>query len=659
MQMFEAGFRLWPLMGVLGLIGCGGAWPALDTEAIRRDGDRLAPAEGWRIVSDEGVVTFSPGTATEALVTFEGRIVRHYVGPRVQHFTEHLTYDATTVSQAELRARLSNPGAPEKTLSDGDTHDMPVWWSDSVLDTRRRRLEISGIRPGSVLETRKVHAYRDAGIGPTHFWFDASVPVERARLEVRTPPGFDLEWEAYPPDFAPQTTDGPEGRVYVWTQNGLPARKAESHADPAGNDRVRVSYRLRSWPGGAPLRSAVEVSRWAAALNLPRAVPTPVIAAKVAEILGPSPPTDPGERARRLSDWVGRKVRYVAIELGIGGWQAQPAEFTLDRLYGDCKAKASLLAAMLSAAGVPNRLALIESSRTPARYVPFLGGANFNHMVLLVDLPGGPVLVDPTVPHVPFGDVPVTDQDKDVLPLTAAGAEATRQPATSAEHNGTRLRAEQVVAADGTTTAAFDYRARGAAADDLRQTLGPRTPEARRRWTAGWVPIDNLIVDEIDTQLLSAPEARLPVDLTGRGHGRYRLVLDGDTAALRVADLLWPCFPEPSRGKRRTPAALGAARQDDVELRLTLPPGWQARVPALPVAVKTPAGEYTLTLKAEADALTVQRRCRRDANVLTAAEYGRFRKLALAARAAEGVPIVLQKGTAPSVAPSHPVGGTK
>ena len=109
--MFEAGFRLWPLMGVLGLIGCGGAWPALDTEAIRRDGERLAPAEGWRIVSDEGVVTFAPGTATEALVTFEGRIVRHYVGPRVQHFTEHLTYDATTVSQAELRARLSNPGA--------------------------------------------------------------------------------------------------------------------------------------------------------------------------------------------------------------------------------------------------------------------------------------------------------------------------------------------------------------------------------------------------------------------------------------------------------------------------------------------------------------------------------------------------------------------
>lgn len=646
--MFVGESRFWPLICALGLVGCGGAWPALDLDAVRAEGLRVAPADGWRVVADEAVVTFGPGPDAEAFVTSRSRMVRHFVAPKIHHWTERTTYDATILAALEMRARLSSPGVPDKTLDDDDAHDLPAWSTDTVVDTRVRRLEIPGIRPGSVLETETLHAFRDDGRAPHWFRFDSTVPVEHARLEVRMPPGFTLEWVAEPADFAPEATDGPAGKVYVWQRRSVPPYKAEAHTDPSASDGLRVKYRLRAWPGGAPLRAAVDVSRWSAALNLPRAVPTPVIAARVAEILGPSPPTDPVERARRLSTWVSRKVRYVAIELGIGGWQAQPAEFTLDRLYGDCKAKAVLLSAMLAAANVPSRLALIRSSTAPATYDPFLGAANFNHMVLLVDLPAGPLLVDPTVPHVPFGDVPATDQDKDVLPLVAAGAEVVHQPASTADDNGTRLRVSLVAAATGASTAEFEFRARGAVAEELRASLAPQTPEARRKWAAGWVPFDGLVLDTLEARLLEPPEERLPVDLTGGGHRRDRLVFDGDFAALRVSDLLGPCFSAPSGGKRRTDAAFGAARKDEVELRLTLPAGWQARVPPEPTTVTTLAGQYTLSLRAEGETLTVQRLCRRDATTLRARAYGKYRKLARAARAAEGVPIVFRRaGGAP------------
>ncbi len=633
----------WLFFCALALVGCGATWPALPLDTLRAEGVRMAPAEGWRVVADEAVVEFGPGSGAEALVKYRGRIVRHFVAPKVHHWTERSYYDASALDGLELRARLSSPGGAEKTFEDTDAHDLPAWSSDSVMDTRIRRLEIPGIQPGSVLETETLHTYRDAGRAPHTFTFEANVPVEQARLEVRTPPGFTLEWVAEPPEFAPQTTESAVGKVYVWTRKSLPPRKTEAHTDHAGRGRERITYRLRTWPGGTPLREAADVSRWRAALNLPRAEPTPVIAARVAEILGPGPTTDPVERARRLSTWVSRKVRYVAIELGIGGWQAQSAEFTLDRLYGDCKAKAVLLRAMLAAAKVPSRLALIRSGDGVETYDPLQGAGNFNHMVLLVDLPAGPLLVDPTVPHVPFGDVPASDQDKDVLPVMAEGAEIVHQPASTADENGTRLRARLVVSEAGTSKGDFELRAQGTAAAALRASLAPQTPEARRKWAAGRVPLDGLVFDTLTSQLLEPPEERLPVDLAGTGHRRDRLVFEGDVAALRVVDLLTPCFPTATRGKRRTPAAFGPARKDEVELHLTLPPGWQARVPAEPTTLKTPAGQYTLTLRAEGETLVVQRICRRDAAALPAKAYGRFRKLEKAARSAEGSPIVLRR----------------
>jgi len=44
------------------------------------------------------------------------------------------------------------------------------------------------------------------------------------------------------------------------------------------------------------------------------------------------------EKAKRLYEFMQNKVRYVSIQVGIGGWQPFPSE-TVDRLsYGDCKA---------------------------------------------------------------------------------------------------------------------------------------------------------------------------------------------------------------------------------------------------------------------------------------------------------------------------------
>ena len=78
----------------------------------------------------------------------------------------------------------------------------------------------------------------------------------------------------------------------------------------------------------------------------------------------------------------------MAIELGIGGWQPHSASEVFTHRYGDCKDKATLLAAMLHEIGVESYYVPINTNRgsvtpdTPANLA-------FNHVILAIKVPDG------------------------------------------------------------------------------------------------------------------------------------------------------------------------------------------------------------------------------------------------------------------------------
>src|SRR5260370_7940342 len=108
---------------------------------------------------------------------------------------------------------------------------------------------------------------------------------------------------------------------------------------------------------------------------------------------------------------VQRDVRYVAMELGIGGYQPHPAVDVCTHHYGDCKDKATLMSAMLKEIGIESYYVVINSQRgavTP-EMPAHMGG--FNHAILAIQLP---VVVDddsfaarmphPKLAHLLFSD---------------------------------------------------------------------------------------------------------------------------------------------------------------------------------------------------------------------------------------------------------------
>lgn len=111
-------------------------------------------------------------------------------------------------------------------------------------------------------------------------------------------------------------------------------------------------------------------------------------------------------------------VRYVGLEFGSCDIEPHPASEVWEHQYGDCKDKASLLAAMLRFKGIPAHLVLVNThhlGRVERRSPDY---RDFNHAILVADLPDGPVFCDPTVEGSAPGMISPNDADRDVLVIS-------------------------------------------------------------------------------------------------------------------------------------------------------------------------------------------------------------------------------------------------
>src|SRR4029077_12588774 len=88
----------------------------------------------------------------------------------------------------------------------------------------------------------------------------------------------------------------------------------------------------------------------------------------------------------RLARLVQHDIPYVAIELGIGGWQPHSAPDVFTHHYGDCKDKTTLMSSMLHEVGIDSYYVSINTERgsvTPD--VP--AHLAFNHVIIAIKLP--------------------------------------------------------------------------------------------------------------------------------------------------------------------------------------------------------------------------------------------------------------------------------
>lgn len=94
------------------------------------------------------------------------------------------------------------------------------------------------------------------------------------------------------------------------------------------------------------------------------------------------------EKLEALLAFVRKQVRYVAVEVGIGGYRPHPPQEVLERRWGDCKDKAFLLIDLLREAGIEAYPVLILSAEDDRVDRDFPSAGQFNHAIVAVPADG-------------------------------------------------------------------------------------------------------------------------------------------------------------------------------------------------------------------------------------------------------------------------------
>jgi hypothetical protein len=121
------------------------------------------------------------------------------------------------------------------------------------------------------------------------------------------------------------------------------------------------------------------------------------------------------EKAKRILYWVQDNIKYVAFEQGMRGFVPNTAEQVFEKRYGDCKDMTSIIKKMMDYAGLPCYYSWVGTRGIPYTYAELPSVQTDNHMVAAYLKEDSVIVMDGTLRHLNFGQVPDHIQGKDML----------------------------------------------------------------------------------------------------------------------------------------------------------------------------------------------------------------------------------------------------
>lgn len=164
-----------------------------------------------------------------------------------------------------------------------------------------------------------------------------------------------------------------------------------------------------------------------------------------------SPGDSPRERVRKIFNHVTGRIRYVGFELGIGGIRPRSCGETYISGMGDCKDITLVLVALLRAAGIDARIALLRTSDRGVTdmNIPWVGA--FNHAICYVNIDGG-FFLDGTAELSNYREIPEFDRNVPALVMDERGYRFIDVESSAFERNLLAIENEVTLGAEGSAT---------------------------------------------------------------------------------------------------------------------------------------------------------------------------------------------------------------
>ncbi len=367
---------------------------------------------------------------------------------------------------------ITSKGQEYETKS-GDVSEHSVSTYEVYSDAKIKALRVPGADVGTVVgfeyeQQQRPYVFQDS------WMFQQSEPVEQSHYELHLAAGwrFKSDWMNHKEE-KPTEDNG----AIQWQLSNIPRIEDEPHRPPtrglAGG--VVFTFFNEKTPSKS-YRNWSDLGTWFTQLSSSVRDASPALSQKVQELAPSSLPIM--QRVKALANFAQHDVRYVAVEVGVGGYRPHTAADIFNHRYGDCKDKATVLSSMLAQIGVKSYYIIVNATRGVVTKDSPASPGGFNHMILAIALPeasyskplpamyehpklGHLLIFDPTNDFVPFGQIPPYEQDNYGLLVGEQGGELIHMPLSPPEANGITRNAKLKLLPDGTLQGEIEERYTG------------------------------------------------------------------------------------------------------------------------------------------------------------------------------------------------------
>jgi predicted transglutaminase-like cysteine proteinase len=362
-----------------------------------------------------------------------------------------------------------------------------------ISDTKYKLVRIPASDPGNIIGYE--YEVEEQPLFLQDIWdFQETDPVRESHYSLQLPPGW--EYKASWLNHAEVTPTQTGNNGWQWKVSDVGGIRQEPLMPPFRGVAGQMVLSFFA-TGDQTLKANADwnaMGRWYFGLVGERVEASPEIKQQVTALTASK--AGVLQKMQAIADFVQHDIRYVAIELGIGGFQPHSATDVFSHHYGDCKDKATLVRSMLREIGVESYHVVINAVRgSVTRDMPAHNG--FNHMILAIKLPDGvtdPSLIatiqhpklgrilffDPTNELTPFGQIGGYLQGNYGLLVTPAGGELVELPQQPSSMNSIQRTAKLTLDSAGTLKGEVKEMRLGERASSERWRLRTVTKETDR-----------------------------------------------------------------------------------------------------------------------------------------------------------------------------------
>ncbi|HTR23528.1 MAG TPA: DUF3857 domain-containing protein [Terriglobales bacterium] len=491
-------------------------------------------------------------------------------------------------------------------------------------DLHEKHVAVKGLGAGDILEYQ-IEEHTTKPLAPGQFWtsyvFTHNQIVLDEELEISVPRDRAIKFKSE--KVQPQISEAAGYRVYTWHSKNLEnvdeskqKREATEEAwQQARGRQTRPDVELSSFSSWS------EVGRWYDDLQKTRVKPTEEVAAKAAELTKGAATDD--EKLKILYSYVSTQFHYIGVAFGIGRYQPHAAESVLENQYGDCKDKHTLLASLLTAAGIPAYPVLISSAYEVDADVPSPG--QFNHVITVVPRGSELIWLDTTAEVGPYRYLVPPLRDKHALAIWKDKAELVLTPKELSAGSFQKFNMDGKLSDTGVFEGHVEVSARGDAEYSLRSAFRmvavQQWKELGQRISAGMG-----FGGEVSEVIVSSPEK---MDEPFHYSYKYTRKDYGDWSNHRTfAPNPFILLPGPGEEEELPlgPTWIGVPEDLEFESAMELPQGYRPLVPAA-IHWKRDFAEYDATYEFKDHKLITKRHLKTLMEAAPAGEREAYKEL--------------------------------